>query len=218
MIAILEDDRLMRETLRRLLEEGGHRVVACAATGSELLSQLAEASPEHVIALVDLTLRDETGTFVDDGPSSMRALRAFRGDVRIIAMSADGSPQAIQRSVEAGAIGFLKKVSVGPAEILSAVQEAMQATVAPVPTRRIQGSLLETLTAREFQVLEHVALGEDNLKIAACLGITERTVKAHVSRLYEKIGHAENRVQLALVARHLMAANPGPASGGPLSA
>ncbi len=58
---------------------------------------------------------------------------------------------------------------------------------------------LQSLTPRECEVLVHVADGQDNLKIAVQLGITERTVKAHVGALLRKLG-AENRVQLAVLA------------------
>jgi DNA-binding CsgD family transcriptional regulator len=67
---------------------------------------------------------------------------------------------------------------------------------------------LAHLSAREHEVLRYVAGGADNLKIAACLGITERTVRAHVSALYRKLG-GENRAQLALRGREL-GARPAP--------
>ena len=58
------------------------------------------------------------------------------------------------------------------------------------------------LSARERQVLTYLSAGADNLKISICLKISERTVKAHVSSLYRKLGQ-ENRTQLALLARQL---------------
>ena len=58
------------------------------------------------------------------------------------------------------------------------------------------------LTLRERQVLGHLATGADNLKVAALLDITERTVRAHVSSLYRKLG-CENRAELALLARDM---------------
>jgi DNA-binding NarL/FixJ family response regulator len=61
---------------------------------------------------------------------------------------------------------------------------------------------LRNLSLREREVLCHLAAGEDNLKIAAMLGISERTVKAHVSNLYRKLGQ-ENRTQMALFAQQL---------------
>jgi two-component system, NarL family, nitrate/nitrite response regulator NarL len=65
-----------------------------------------------------------------------------------------------------------------------------------------RGPSLGILSDREREVLAYVAGGVDNLKIAAMLGISERTVKAHVSSLYRKLG-SENRTQLALLAREL---------------
>ena len=57
------------------------------------------------------------------------------------------------------------------------------------------------------QVLRHVGDGHDNLKIGALLGITERTVKAHITSIYRKVG-AQSRVELALAARGLLATAP----------
>ena len=64
------------------------------------------------------------------------------------------------------------------------------------------GEVLCRLSPREHEVLAHVASGADNLTIAACLDITERTVRAHVSALYLKVG-GESRAQLALRGREL---------------
>jgi DNA-binding NarL/FixJ family response regulator len=61
---------------------------------------------------------------------------------------------------------------------------------------------MSSLTVREREVLAYVSAGADNLKIASHLKISERTVKAHVSSLYKKLG-PENRAQLALLARQL---------------
>lgn len=63
-------------------------------------------------------------------------------------------------------------------------------------------SPLSLLTQRERQVLERIAVGDDNQKIASALNISERTVRAHVSGIYRKLG-SENRAQLAILARQL---------------
>jgi DNA-binding NarL/FixJ family response regulator len=76
------------------------------------------------------------------------------------------------------------------------------ATFASPPRSSRSRTLPAKITPRELEVLARVAAGEDNLKIAMLLGITERTVKAHVGALYQKLG-MENRVQLALLARDL---------------
>lgn len=66
----------------------------------------------------------------------------------------------------------------------------------------ISYDLIKKISPREKEVLSLVGTGADNLKIAALLGVSERTVKAHVSSMYLKIG-AENRVELALIALRL---------------
>ena len=69
------------------------------------------------------------------------------------------------------------------------------------------GGELGKLTLREREVLGYIAAGADNLKIAACLGITERTVKAHITSIYKKLG-PENRTQLAVLACQLGVQRP----------
>jgi DNA-binding NarL/FixJ family response regulator len=114
--------------------------------------------------------------------------------------------------MEEGAAGYLHKLSANGDGVLAAVRAVatgsrfFPAAVAgdhllePAPAR--SGGPLSRLTAREREVLTFVAGGADNLKIASFLQITERTVKAHVSSLYRKLG-SENRTQLALLARQL---------------
>lgn len=87
---------------------------------------------------------------------------------------------------------------------LQALTNGGLAASRPVQTAARQ---LVQLTPRERQVLSCIAAGHDNLKIGALLGIAERTVKAHVAALYRKLG-AENRVQLALVARKAAVGTP----------
>ncbi|WP_274379774.1 helix-turn-helix domain-containing protein [Myxococcus xanthus] len=63
------------------------------------------------------------------------------------------------------------------------------------------------MTPREREVLGYIAAGADNLRIAACLGITERTVKAHITAIYKKVG-SENRTQLAVLGCQLGVQRP----------
>jgi DNA-binding NarL/FixJ family response regulator len=81
-----------------------------------------------------------------------------------------------------------------PPELVSPVQQVLQPQA---PGMRV--SPLDRLTLREREVLGLVAAGADNLQISARLGITERTVKAHVSNLYRKLG-VQNRVEMAMMA------------------
>ncbi|MEN9796550.1 MAG: hypothetical protein RL653_246 [Pseudomonadota bacterium] len=85
-------------------------------------------------------------------------------------------------------------------EVLEAVRDGWR--VFPVEGGELHTGPLASLSVREHEVLRYVAGGADNLKIAACLGITERTIRAHVSSLYLKLG-GENRAQLALRGREL---------------
>jgi DNA-binding NarL/FixJ family response regulator len=116
-----------------------------------------------------------------------------------------------ERCVASGAAAFLDKLTARESSVveallavsagerlvpLSAMNLSSVMRAAPEPESR------RSLSIREREVLRHLAAGADNLKIAALLGISERTVKAHVSSLYRKLGQ-ENRTQMALYAQQL---------------
>ena len=129
----------------------------------------------------------------------------------VVASSAD--PHGMEQCLQAGASGYINAQSSGVDSLLGAVRSLAQGThVLPSelvdtllrvdPRTGAAAHLLSLLSAREREVLGYVAAGADNLKIASLLGISERTVKAHVSSLYRKLSQ-ENRTQLALLARQL---------------
>jgi DNA-binding NarL/FixJ family response regulator len=145
--------------------------------------------------------------------SILREARQFHPDISLLVISSNTEPSAVQRCFDAGATGYLDKFSTGCDSVVNAVKAVARGDRVFPPD--ILGSLLHasaqsdpgvpklaSLSARERQVLGYLAGGADNLKISICLKISERTVKAHVSSLYRKLGQ-ENRTQLALYARQL---------------
>jgi DNA-binding NarL/FixJ family response regulator len=206
-VALLEDQRLMRESLAELLSVAGLNIVLSAGDPSTFLSKLHHDLPE--VAVIDLTLESGDGLTVTDGVTVLKELRQWHPDVRALVLSANRDPQVIERCYLEGAAGYLYKLSTDPESLVAAIRAVARGDrLVPLqlanstPERTEGSSSLLHLTAREREVLAYIAGGADNLKIATFLKISERTVKAHVSSLYRKLG-PENRAQLALLARQL---------------
>ncbi len=203
-VAILEDQQVFRESLESLFERSGLEVVSRGSDVEGFLAQVARAEPD--VALIDLRLERAEGGEPGDGLRAVELLRELHPHVRCLVLSAYREPQEMGRCFLAGAAGYLCKLNVGTAELLEAVRRVAQGeqVVPPeflgaAPRPRPRPEPLARLTPREREVLGYVAAGADNLQIAASLGITERTVKAHISNLYQKLG-VENRIQMAMLA------------------
>ena len=209
-VCILEDQSLMRDSLRDVLESGGLHVVGEYGDPAEFLARVSVDLPR--VAIIDLGLLGPGGRELTDGLSVVKEVRTRNPDVQTLVFSGHAEPETVALCYREGASGFLDKLSADGAAVVNAVRvvarverlfpvhllEAPTLSVTPAPV----SPLLQSLSTREREVLTYVAAGADNLKIATLLRISERTVKAHVSALYRKLG-AENRTRLALVALQL---------------
>ncbi|WP_244238085.1 response regulator transcription factor [Corallococcus terminator] len=215
-VAVLEDQLLFRETLVALLEGAGMKVVARCAETRTFLSNMRAAAPD--VALVDLRLEQVGRGSVEDGVIVLKHLHDFHPRVRPLVLSGHHEQEVVERCVQAGAAGYLCKLNVSVHEVVEAVTRlARGERLIPMKMLNPQtlsqedigapASALTALTLREREVLGYVAAGADNLKIAAHLGITERTVKAHLTNIYRKLG-PENRAQLAVMACELGVTRP----------
>jgi DNA-binding NarL/FixJ family response regulator len=153
--------------------------------------------------------------------SAMSGLKAVRPSVRIIVTGPGGNDEDILRAIAAGAKGYIPE-DASPAEFKQAIRLVHSGEVwAP---RRVLAAFIERVTAsaarqtkpdrqmisrRQRQVLALLAVGSSNREIAKDLGLTERTVKAHVAGLLQKIG-APNRIALSVhpLTHTLLATNP----------
>jgi two-component system nitrate/nitrite response regulator NarL len=210
-VAILEDHRLMREGLAELLQRQGLKVVATAGDVDLFMQRIGGLNPD--VVLIDLAIEGPTGTDPLAGLAVLRELRQYHPSVRPLVLSATRDPAVIDECLKEGAWGYLDKQTTSYESVIKTIQaiargERMvslpmfQGSIRPVDTSGTGSTLISSLTMREREVLAYVAAGADNLKIASHLKISERTVKAHVSSLYKKLG-PENRAQLALLARQL---------------
>jgi len=199
-IAIADDHPVVREGLVAMLEtEPDFEVAGTAATGAEAAALVARVDPD--VMLLDLELPEL------DGVGVLRRLAAEGARVRVIVFTVFDTDERIIAAVEAGAAGYLLK-GAPRGELFAAVRTvaAGGSLLAPVASsavlRRVRGETPAgepSLTPREREVLEALARGLGNKQIAARLGVSERTVKFHVSSLFEKLG-AGNRTEAVTIA------------------
>jgi DNA-binding NarL/FixJ family response regulator len=199
-IAIADDHPVVREGLVAMLEtEPDFQVVGTASTGAEAVVLVAGMDPD--VMLLDLELPEL------DGVGVLRRLAADGTRVKVIVFTVFDTDERIIAAVEAGAAGYLLK-GAPRAELFAAVRTvaAGGSLLAPAASsavlRRVRGEAAgggPSLTPREHDVLEALARGLGNKQIAAQLGVSERTVKFHVSSLFGKLG-AGNRTEAVTIA------------------
>jgi DNA-binding NarL/FixJ family response regulator len=206
-LMVVDDHAVVRAGLEQLLTATAViQVVAVAASGEEAIRLAASARPD--VTLMDLSMPGI------DGVEATRAITAAQPEARIVVLTSFSDRERILDAFEAGAIGYLIK-DAEPTEIVEAVEAAARgesplAQKAATELVRAQRGRApaDKLSERELDVLALIAEGRPNKAIASRLGITERTVKAHLTRIYRRIG-ADDRTQAALWARrHGMGAGP----------
>ena len=195
-VLVVDDHSVVREGLRRVLEEGSGgdlRVVAEAANGAEAVERAVREKPD--VVLLDLTMPGPGGS----GLAVVRTLRDRAPDARVLILSVHDDREYVLESVRAGAHGYLRKDS-SPAEIRQAIHAvcAGDSFFSPPVARHLAAAVqggsqrpegsLTALTARERDVLIGVASGRTNRETAAALGISVRTVETHRDSLMRKLG------------------------------
>lgn len=198
-VAVVDDHALVRAGLEELLEADEEiEVVATAADGSEAAAIVERESPD--VVLMDLSMPDV------DGVEATRRIVASGAETRVVALTSFTDADRVLAALDAGAVGYLLKDSE-PDELRRAVHAAARGESPLSP--KAAGTLLAArsdggggaaLSPREHEVLALVAEGLPNKLIARRLEISEKTVKAHLTRVYQQIG-VSDRTQAALWAR-----------------
>jgi DNA-binding NarL/FixJ family response regulator len=197
-ILVVDDHPIVRSGLTSVLSsQADFDVVGEASNGDEAMAAAARLTPDLV--LMDLRMPGRNGV------DASAAILAARPSTRIVILTTYASDGEVLRAIEAGAVGYLLK-DVPHEELFRALRAVARGEryLAPVVTERLMAQWQQPgrvgLTDRELDVLRGVARGEANKEIAAALGITEPTVKAHLVRIFDKLG-VENRTAAARVAR-----------------
>jgi DNA-binding NarL/FixJ family response regulator len=198
-VLIADDHLVVRTGLEQLLSGAGDlEVVGTAADGGEAAELAAAESPD--VVLMDLSM---PGT---DGIEATRRIHAHRPETRVVVLTSFSDRERILDALDAGAVGYLLK-DAEPEELIRGIRAAAAGESPLHPkaagallTSRRERKPATTLSEREREVLELVAEGLPNKLIARRLEISEKTVKAHLTRVFETIG-VTDRTSAALWAR-----------------
>jgi DNA-binding NarL/FixJ family response regulator len=205
---VADDDALVRAAIAMMLAGADDiAIVAEVTDGNEVARAVAEHQP--AIVLMDIRMPGM------DGLAATELLRAQDDPPEVIVLTTFDADEYVLRALRAGASGFLLK-HTPPADIVRAVRAvaAGEPMLSPTITRRLIGHVtdseagdrrqharerLDRLTEREREVAVAIGLGKSNAEIGRELYMSVATVKAHVSRVLEKL-EFNNRVQIALLA------------------
>jgi DNA-binding NarL/FixJ family response regulator len=200
-ILLVDDHQLVRAGLAALLETAEDlTIVGQAADGQQAVELVLRLEPD--VILMDLSMP------IMDGVEATRRILAELPGARIVVLTSFSDSDKVREALAAGAVGYLLK-DCEPRELMSSVRAAAQghAPLDPRVTRALLPSAGTSrsndnseLSARERQVLNLVGQGFANKQIGRALGITERTVKAHLGNVFRRIGVAD-RTSAALWAR-----------------
>jgi two-component system, NarL family, nitrate/nitrite response regulator NarL len=201
-ILVVDDHPVVREGTSMLVEnDAGMALLGYARNGAEAIEATARLQPDLV--LLDLCLPDMLA------PEVTRGLLAAHPRVRVLLFTAYADHAALQAALEAGAHGCLLKDATRT-DLLRSIRRVAggEQVIDPritddhapdTPSRSAAGSRI-ALTAREYDVLRRVALGETNPEIAEALHLTRNTVKSYLQSAFGKLD-ARNRVDAIVRAR-----------------
>ncbi|HEV1997401.1 MAG TPA: response regulator transcription factor [Candidatus Dormibacteraeota bacterium] len=198
-VMLVDDHPLVRSGLTQLLDAAeGLTVVGAAAGGREAVDTVMDLVPD--VVLMDVSMPGL------DGVAATRELLKRRPATRVVMLTSYAEDDTVLASLDAGACGYILK-DAEPAEVIRAVFAAWRGE-APLASRAARVLLgarnrprsEEALTPREEEVLSLVGEGLANKQIAKRLGISEKTVKAHLTSVFQRIG-VESRTEAALWAQ-----------------
>ena len=200
-LVLADDHRMFRQGLRELIErKTDWEVVGEAATGREVLELVTRLNPD--IVLLDIQMPEPNGVAV------AQQLAQTHPNVKIVMLTMYREDQHLVDAIQAGARAYLLK-DADASELISVINRVArgEAALDPALTTRIFDTIRRTrkeqealqLTPREREILQLLAIGNDNRTIALELSLSEKTVGNRLSEIFQKLG-VSNRTQAALVA------------------
>jgi DNA-binding NarL/FixJ family response regulator len=216
-VLVADDHAILRSGLRLLISGQADMEVVGEAGDVEETVRLAASLHPDVVTL-DLTMPGGSGL------AAIAGIRAAAPSTRIVILTMHEDPAYVRSALAAGASGFLVK-SAADSALIAAIRavrrgrvfvevqsrEAMDALVRPAAAAQVAAPIA-TLSAREREVLVHVARGHTNQAIADLLGLSVKTVESYRARLMQKLG-LTTRAELTRLAIELGLV--GPESGAP---
>ena len=203
-VLIVDDHMIVRQGLQLIFEtEGNVEVVGEAENGRIGAALAAELEPD--IILMDLQMPEM------DGLSAVKAILAEKPESKIIILTTFNEDELMYKCLQAGAKGFLLK-DTGRAALMHTIeaamrgetllnQEVMQKLLAFSQAKPASAASHDVLSERELEVLLAAAEGSTNQQIALQLGISERTVRAHLTSVYNKFGVSSRGAAIAHAAQ-----------------
>lgn len=203
-IAIADDHLIIRQGIRMILEtEEEFELVGEAGDGAEILDVCAKMHPD--VVLMDLRMPGM------DGLTAIEKLRVTNPEIAVVILTTFNEDELMMRGLQAGARGYLLK-DTNRDTLFDSIRTAArgETLLAPDILRRLiqrvespapMDEKAAPLTDREAEVLKAVAQGERSKEIAFKLGITERTVKAHLASIYSKLGVDSRAAAIAIAAQ-----------------
>jgi DNA-binding NarL/FixJ family response regulator len=199
-VVIADDHSLVRQGLRRYLELAGDiEIVGEASTGAEVIAEVERQTPD--VALLDIRMPDM------DGLEAAATIGGKFPDVGVIMLTAYDDRQFVVDAVRAGARGYVLKAR--DAEHLTQTVRLVAAgnlVIDPnlvvvladeLSTAKERDRKAETLTGREVEILQLLAMGHTNRDIAGKLFISPDTVKTHLEHIYQKLGATDRTAAVA---------------------
>jgi len=203
-VLIVDDHIIVRQGIRVLLaEQEDIEVVGEAGNGLEAIQQAEKVKPD--VILMDLIMPEMGGI------DAIRHISTRQPNVRFLVITTYSGDDLVFPAIKAGAQGYLLKDS-GAGQLVQAIRQVHRGepSLHPDIARKLMQEIKQPappnptpdpLTAREVEVLRMLAKGMDNQDIAEQLTVAEVTVRAHISRILDKL-HLANRVQATLYALH----------------
>jgi NarL family two-component system response regulator YdfI len=205
-ILIADDHLIIRQGLRLILEtEDDFELVGEASDGAEALSLCKKLDPD--VVLMDLRMPNM------DGLTAIERLRAEQPGIAVVILTTFNEDELMFRGLQAGARGYLLK-DTDRATLFDTIRAAARGetllkpeimtrvlALTSRPVTAPQSNEPVNLTDRELEVLQSVARGERSKEIAVQLGISERTVKAHLASIYSKLGVDSRAAAIAVAAQ-----------------
>jgi len=203
-VLLADDHAVLRDGLKALLEAAGIEVVGAVSNGRDAVRDALDLKPDVVV--MDITMPDLNGL------EAVNLLREKRSGVRVVMLSMHSSSQHVYHAFEAGAAGYLLKEAAGE-ELVTALRavcsgrrylsRALGELDRDVPTlARSRASPIDSLSARERQVLQLVVEGYSSTDIAAQIHLSPKSVDTYRSRLMKKLGVADLPALVKFAVQH----------------
>jgi two-component system nitrate/nitrite response regulator NarL len=213
-VLVIDDHPLVQEGVSAALESLADDVTVMAARDAEQGLGLAAENPDLDLVLLDLALPGMSGF------NLIGKLHEKLPSLPVVVLSALEEPENVRHAINAGAMGFVPK-SAATRVLIEVLQQVLEGNVTvplalqssgPPVSHALPGGVgdapsaaepdVALLTLRQLEVLSRVCQGKTNKQIATELGLSEKTVKAHVTAIFKVLG-VVNRTQAVLVARRV---------------